>query len=102
MISCARAALPRRRPSYLLGSGGRTLPHWGLSAAPHMTFRERAEAEMTPHAPQEHHHPSTSAPEPARTGPISPAARTYADEHGDVSDWNTEWFEIYAELGGIQ
>ncbi|MGN5380955.1 hypothetical protein ACQ4WX_38955 [Streptomyces lasalocidi] len=57
---------------------------------------------MTPHAPQEHHHPSTSATEHARTGPVSPAARTYADEHGDVSDWTTEWFEIYAELGGIQ
>ncbi|MGW1052878.1 hypothetical protein [Streptomyces sp. NPDC002521] len=57
---------------------------------------------MTPHAPQEHHHPSTPATEHARTGPVSPAARTYADEHGDVSDWTTEWFEIYAELGGIQ
>ncbi|WP_369392765.1 hypothetical protein AB5J72_38220 [Streptomyces sp. CG1] len=57
---------------------------------------------MTPHAPQEHHHPSASATEHARTGPVSPAARTYADEHSDVSDWTTEWFEIYAELGGIQ
>lgn len=61
----------------------------------------QSEAAVTPHAPQDHH-PSTRTTEHARTGPVSPAARTYADQHGDVSDWTAERFEMYGELGGIQ